>query len=191
MNLPNALTSLRIFLIPFLMIFLLTDFKGNEWAAFGVFLFATLTDTVDGVLARRTNKITELGQLLDPIADKLLMTAAFICLVGVGRVPAWMAVVIVGREIAVTGFRAIAASKGVVIAASWPGKIKMQLETYTIALLILGKGILGKFMLIGEIGLWLTMGMALYSAAEYFIKHGPELVLEKKSNPGVRSRQKR
>jgi len=187
MNLPNALTSLRIFLIPFLMVFLLTDFKGNEWAAFGVFLFATLTDTVDGVLARRTNKITELGQLLDPIADKLLMTAAFICLVGVGRAPAWMAVVIIGREVAVTGFRAIAASKGVVIAASWPGKIKMQLETCTIALLILGKGILGKFMLIGEIGLWLTMGMALYSAAEYFLKHGPELVLEKKGGPGVRS----
>ncbi|MCX6565952.1 MAG: CDP-diacylglycerol--glycerol-3-phosphate 3-phosphatidyltransferase [Candidatus Aminicenantes bacterium] len=180
MNLPNALTSLRILLIPFFMVFLLVDFTGNEWAAFGVFLFATLTDTVDGLLARRTNKITTLGQLLDPIADKLLMTAAFVCLVGVGRVPAWMAVVIIGREIAVTGFRAIAASKGVVIAASWPGKLKMQLETGTIALLILGEGILGKFWVIGKIGLWLTMAVALYSAAEYFIKHGPELVLEKK-----------
>lgn len=180
MNLPNALTSLRIFLIPFLMVFLLTDFKGHDWAAFGVFLFATLTDTVDGLLARRTKQITELGQLLDPIADKLLMTAAFVCLVGTGRVPAWVAVVIIGREIAVTGFRAIAASKGVVIAASWPGKIKMQLETCTIALLILGKGILGKFMVIGEIGLWLTMAMALFSAAAYFVKHGPELVLDKK-----------
>ena len=179
MNLPNALTSLRIFLIPFLMFFLLVDFKGNEWAAFGVFLLATLTDTVDGLLARRTNKITTLGQLLDPIADKLLMTAAFVCLVGVGRVPAWMAVVIIGREIAVTGFRAIAASKGVVIAASWQGKIKMQLETGTIALLILGEGILGKYGVIGKIGLWLTMAMALYSAAEYFVKHGRDIVLEK------------
>jgi len=180
MNLPNALTSLRIFLIPFLMFCLLVNFKGNEWVAFGIFIFATFTDTVDGLLARRTNKITTLGQLLDPIADKLLMTAAFISLVGVGRVPAWMAAVIIGREIAVTGFRAIAASKGVVIAASWPGKVKMQLETVTIALLILGKGILGKLMIVGEIGLWLTMIMALYSAAEYFVKHGRDIVLDSK-----------
>jgi len=180
MNLPNMLTSLRILLIPFFMFALLVDFQGNEWTAFGIFLMATFTDTVDGLLARRTNKITTLGQLLDPIADKLLMTAAFISLVAVGRVPAWMAVVIIGREIAVTGFRAIAASKGVVIAASWPGKVKMQLETVTIALLILGKGILGKLMIVGEIGLWLTMAMALYSAAEYFIKHGRDIVLDSK-----------
>ncbi|MHB8053737.1 MAG: CDP-diacylglycerol--glycerol-3-phosphate 3-phosphatidyltransferase [Candidatus Aminicenantales bacterium] len=180
MNLPNALTSLRILVIPLLMVFLSAEFKSHEWAAFGVFLFATLTDTVDGLLARRTNKITTLGQLLDPIADKLLMTAAFVSLVGEGRVPAWMAVVIIGREIAVTGFRAIAASKGVVIPASWPGKIKMQLETVTIALLILGKGVLGKFIIVGEIGLWLTMIMALYSAAEYIFKHGREIVLDDK-----------
>jgi CDP-diacylglycerol--glycerol-3-phosphate 3-phosphatidyltransferase len=175
MNLPNALTSFRILLIPFLMFCLLVDFTGNAWVAFGIFLLATLTDTVDGVLARRTNKITALGQLLDPIADKLLMTAAFICLVGVGRAPAWMAAVIIGREVAVTGFRAIAASKGVVIPASWPGKVKMQLETVT-----LGRGILGKYMIVGQIGLWLTMGMALYSAAEYFIKHGRDIVLDPK-----------
>lgn len=180
MNLPNALTSLRILLIPVLLVFLSAEFKNHEWAAFGVFLFATLTDTVDGLLARRTNTITTLGQLLDPIADKLLMTAVFISLVGAGRVPAWMAVVVIGREIAVTGFRAIAASKGVVIAASWPGKVKMQLETVTIALLILGPGVLGKWMIVGKIGLWLTMIMALYSAAEYFIKHGRDIVLEKK-----------
>ena len=178
MNLPNALTSLRIVLIPFLMAVLLASFRGHEWVAFGLFLFATLTDTVDGLLARRTHTITELGQLLDPIADKLLITAAFICLVGSGHVPAWMAVVIIGREISVTGFRAIAASKGVVIPASWPGKIKMQLETYTIALLILGREILGKYYLIPQVLLWLTMAMAVVSAAEYFIKYGPELVKE-------------
>ncbi len=179
MNIPNALTSLRILVIPLLLVFLSAEFRNHEWAAFGVFIFATLTDTVDGVLARRTNTITTLGQLLDPIADKLLMTAAFISLVGAGRVPAWMAVVIIGREIAVTGFRAIAASKGVVIAASWPGKIKMQFETATIALLILGKAVLGKFVIIAQIGLWLTMFMAVYSATEYFIKHGREIVLDR------------
>jgi CDP-diacylglycerol--glycerol-3-phosphate 3-phosphatidyltransferase len=180
MNLPNALTSLRIALIPFLMAVLLASFRGHAWVAFGLFLFATLTDTVDGILARRTNAITELGQLLDPIADKLLMTAAFICLVESGHVPAWMAVVIIGREIAVTGFRAIAASKSVIIAASWPGKIKMQLETYTIALLILGRAILGKFYIIPQVLLWLTMAMAVYSAGEYFVKFGPALVREQK-----------
>jgi CDP-diacylglycerol--glycerol-3-phosphate 3-phosphatidyltransferase len=180
MNLPNALTSLRIALIPFLMVALLSSFRGQEWVAFGLFLFATLTDTVDGVLARRTNAITELGQLLDPIADKLLMTAAFICLVQSGHVPAWMAVVIIGREIAVTGFRAIAASKGIIIAASWPGKIKMQLEAYTIALLILGRTILGKYYIVPQVLLWLTMAMAVYSAAEYFVKYGPDLVKEPK-----------
>jgi len=178
MNLPNALTSLRILVIPLLLVFLSAEFRNHEWAAFGVFMFATLTDTVDGVLARRTNKITTLGQLLDPIADKLLMTAALVSLVGAGKVPAWMAVVIIGREIAVTGFRAIAASKGVVIAASWPGKIKMQFETATIALLILGKAVLGKFMIIAQIGLWLTMAMAVYSAVEYFLKHGRDIVLD-------------
>jgi CDP-diacylglycerol--glycerol-3-phosphate 3-phosphatidyltransferase len=178
MNLPNSLTSLRIALIPFLMVALLSNFHNHEWIAFGLFLFATLTDTVDGVLARKINAVTELGQLLDPIADKLLMTAAFICLVGSGHIPAWMAVVIIGREISVTGFRAIAAAKGVIIAASWPGKIKMQLETYTIALLILGRAILGKFTVVPQVLLWLTMGMAVYSAAEYFIKYGPALVKE-------------
>jgi CDP-diacylglycerol--glycerol-3-phosphate 3-phosphatidyltransferase len=180
MNLPNALTSLRIALIPFLMVALLSSFRGQEWVAFGLFLFATLTDTVDGVLARKTNAITELGQLLDPIADKLLMTAAFICLVQSGHVLAWMAVVIIGREIAVTGFRAIAASKGVIIAASWPGKIKMQLEAYTIALLILGRTILGKYYIVPQVLLWLTMAMAVYSAGEYFVKYGPALVKEPK-----------
>jgi CDP-diacylglycerol---glycerol-3-phosphate 3-phosphatidyltransferase len=180
MNLPNSLTSLRIALIPFLMIALLSSFRNHAWIAFGLFLFATLTDTVDGVLARKTNAVTELGQLLDPIADKLLMTAAFICLVQTGQVPAWMAVVVLGREMAVTGFRAIAAAKGVIIAASWPGKIKMQLETYTIALLILGRGILGKFYVVPQVLLWLTMAMAVYSAAEYFIKYGPALVKEPK-----------
>jgi CDP-diacylglycerol--glycerol-3-phosphate 3-phosphatidyltransferase len=167
MNLPNSLTSLRIALIPFLMVALLSNFHNHEWIAFGLFLFATLTDTVDGVLARKINAVTELGQLLDPIADKLLMTAAFICLVGSGHIPAWMAVVIIGR-----------AAKGVIIAASWPGKIKMQLETYTIALLILGRAILGKFTVVPQVLLWLTMGMAVYSAAEYFIKYGPALVKE-------------
>jgi CDP-diacylglycerol--glycerol-3-phosphate 3-phosphatidyltransferase len=178
MNVPNILTSLRIALIPFLMYALLSSFRNHEFVALGIFLLASLTDTVDGFLARRTNKITALGQLLDPIADKLLVMAAFICLVESGHVPSWMAVIIIGRELAVTGFRAIAASKGIVIPASWPGKVKMALETVTVSLLILGPSILGKYFLAGKIGLWLVIAAAVYSAGEYFVKFGPPLLKE-------------
>jgi CDP-diacylglycerol--glycerol-3-phosphate 3-phosphatidyltransferase len=176
MNLPNTLTTARIFMIPVLVVFLLVSFRGHDFAALAIFLLATLTDTVDGVLARRTDKMTELGALLDPIADKLLITSAYICLVGRGRVPAWMAVVIIGREIAVTGFRAIAAAKGIVIRAGWPGKIKMNLEIISIAVFILGKEILGKIIIVGLATLWLAMASAVYSAAVYFVKFGPSLI---------------
>jgi CDP-diacylglycerol--glycerol-3-phosphate 3-phosphatidyltransferase len=182
MNVPNLLTSARIALIPFLIIAMTSDFKGHEFAALGVFLLASFTDTVDGFWARRTNKITALGQLLDPIADKLLMVSAFICLVGAGLVPPWMAVIIIGREIAVTGFRAIAASRGMVIPASWPGKVKMTLETITVSFLIVGREILGTWFIVGRIGLWLVLAAAVYSAGEYFWKYGPALLKERSEN---------
>lgn len=179
MNVPNFLTSVRIALIPFLIIALTSSFKDHQFAALGIFLLASFTDTVDGFWARRANKITALGQLLDPIADKLLMASAFICLVGSGHVPPWMAVIIIGREIAVTGFRAVAASRGVVIPVSWPGKIKMALETITISFLIMGREILGGWFVVGRIGLWLVMAAAVYSAGEYFGKYGPSLLKER------------
>ncbi len=179
MNVPNALTTLRILLVPVLMALLLARFEGHEWAALAVFLLAMLTDTVDGVLARRTNTVTELGKLLDPIADKLLMTAAFVCLVEAGSVPAWMAVVIIGRELAVTGFRAIAASKGVVIAASWPGKAKVWFETVAIALLILKPAWLGSFAGAPRVFLWLAMAAAVGSAAALFAAYGPGILRAK------------
>jgi CDP-diacylglycerol--glycerol-3-phosphate 3-phosphatidyltransferase len=175
-NAPNVLTMLRIALIPVLIYCLQAGFRGHEIAALAVFLLASLTDTVDGFLARRTNKITALGQLLDPIADKLLVSSAFICLVGIGSVQAWMAVVIVGRELGVTGFRAVAASFGVVIPASWPGKIKMALETATVSLLVLGKPILGRLWIAAEVGLWLVLAFAVWSAGHYFWKYGPQIV---------------
>jgi CDP-diacylglycerol--glycerol-3-phosphate 3-phosphatidyltransferase len=175
-NIPNALTAFRILLVPVLMVCLLSRFEGREWAALVVFLLAMLTDTVDGFLARWTNSVTELGKLLDPIADKLLITAAFVCLVEAGSVPAWMAVVIIGRELAVTGFRAIAASKGVVIAASWPGKVKVWFETAAIVLLILKPAWLGRFAGAPRLFLWLTMAAAVGSAALLFAKYGPGLL---------------
>jgi CDP-diacylglycerol---glycerol-3-phosphate 3-phosphatidyltransferase len=141
-NLPNALTLLRIFIVPLLVVVLLTPFSEN-W--FGVprhvlgvvmFLGAALTDYLDGHLARSRGQVTRLGQLLDPIADKLLISAALISLVENQLAPAWAVVIIIGREFAVTGLRSIAAVEGVVISASKMGKFKMLAQVVTVALLI-------------------------------------------------------
>jgi len=176
MNIPNALTLLRIIAIPVLVVILLIQFEGRELAALLVFVLAALTDMLDGFWARQKKQITVLGQLLDPIADKLLITSALICLVGLGTVPAWMAVIIIGREISVTGFRAIASSKKISIPASILGKIKMNTETITVALLILGKRYLGNLYFLSQIGLWLVIVTAVLSALEYFIKFGPKVL---------------
>jgi len=171
-NGPLALTYLRILAVPVLVVLLLSDFRGDHFAAFGVFLLASLTDMLDGFWARRKKQITVLGQLLDPTADKLLVVSALVCLVGSGAVPAWMAVIIIGREIAVTGFRAMASANGVNIPASALGKIKMILETGTIAILLLGEGLLGRLYVLSKVGLWLTVLAALISAGEYYIRYG-------------------
>ena len=176
MNAPLTLTCLRILLIPVLVIILLSQFRGREITAFIIFLVAVLTDMFDGIWARRRNKITTLGQLLDPTADKLLIVSVLICLVGTGAVPAWMAVIIIGREIAVTGFRAIASSRGLNIPASPLGKLKMTSEAVTICLLLLGETILGPLYILARIGLWFTVTAALISAAEYFFRHGRAVV---------------
>lgn len=143
MNLPNALTLSRIFIVPLLVVVLLTPFSEN-WLGvprylFGVaiFLAAALTDYLDGRIARSRNQVSRLGQMLDPIADKLLISAALISLVENHLAPAWAVVIIVGREFAVTGLRSIAASDGVVIGASNIGKFKMWTQVITVALLIL------------------------------------------------------
>ncbi len=179
MNAPLVLTCLRILMIPALVIILLSQFKGQEITAFVIFLAAVLTDTLDGFWARRRNKITTLGQLLDPTADKLLIVSTLVCLVGTGVVPAWMAVVIIGREIAVTGFRAIASSRGINIPASALGKFKMSSEAVTICLLLLGERILGPYYLLARIGLWVTVVAALISAAEYGLRHGPAVLSDR------------
>ncbi|TES85586.1 MAG: CDP-diacylglycerol--glycerol-3-phosphate 3-phosphatidyltransferase [Candidatus Aminicenantes bacterium] len=176
MNLPNLLTMLRIFSIPVLVVVLLSQFEGKELAAVIIFLLAALTDTLDGLLARKRGQVTILGQILDPIADKLLIASAFICLVELGAVSAWMVVIILGRELAVTGFRAIASSKGIHIASSRLGKFKMISEAITICLLILGEEYLGRFNFISQIGLWVVIAIATISAAEYYIRFGPRVI---------------
>ena len=168
-NLPNSLTLLRIFLVPFLVVVLLTKFYGREYVGLAIFLLAAITDFLDGYFARRYNRMTRLGALLDPIADKLLMSAAFISLVELGLARAWMIVIIIGREFAVSGLRSIAAQQGVTIAASPLGKGKMISQVIAISLLILGYQ-LGEFLFIGTIALWIVMIFALASGVDYFIK---------------------
>jgi len=166
-NLPNALSLLRIFLVPFLVVVLLTKFEGREIVALAIFLVATATDFFDGWLARRRGEITTLGALLDPIADKLLISAAFISLVEVGLVPAWMVVVVVAREFAVTGLRSIAAGQGIVISASAWGKAKMASQITAISLLILSERY-AWFTLPAKVCLWIVVAVAIVSGAQYF-----------------------
>ena len=134
-NLPNGLTLLRIFLVPFLVVVLLTKFDGRETVGLLIFLTAVATDFLDGWFARRRSEITTLGALLDPIADKLLISAAFISLVELGLAPAWMVVVVIGREFAVSGLRSIASERGIVISASAWGKAKMATQIAAVSLL--------------------------------------------------------
>jgi CDP-diacylglycerol--glycerol-3-phosphate 3-phosphatidyltransferase len=180
-NLPNALTLLRIFLVPFLVVVLLTRFSGREYAGLAIFLVAAITDFFDGYIARKRNQMTRLGALLDPIADKLLMSAAFISLVEMDptHVPAWMVVIIIGREFAVSGLRSIAAQQGVTISASPLGKSKMVSQVVAISLLILGHE-LGEFRLIGMVALWVVMLFALISAIDYFGKFARAVLIPRR-----------
>ena len=175
MNLPNSLTVMRIFLVPLLVVVLLTQFEGRrilgvpkEIVGAAIFGIASLTDWADGYLARRRKQITPFGQLIDPLADKLLILAALFSLVQMELVDAWMATVIIGREFAVTVFRSIAYARGVVIPASPLGKIKMVAEVVAILALILGHEQLREFVVIGNVGLWVVLVAALVSAADYF-----------------------
>ena len=166
-NLPNSLTLFRIFLVPFLVVVLLT--KYSNFVGLGIFLVAAGTDYFDGYFARKLNKTTRLGTLMDPIADKLLTSAAFISLVELGVARAWMVVIIIGREFAVSGLRSIAAQQGVTIAASPLGKTKTVSQVVAIALLIVGYE-LGEFRFVGELALWVVMLFAAVSAIQYFFR---------------------
>src|SRR5438105_6850774 len=150
-NLPNSLTLLRIFLVPFLVVVLLT--KYSNYLGLAIFFVAAITDYFDGYFARKYNKMTRLGALLDPIADKLLMSAAFISLVELGLARAWMIVIIIGRQFAVAGLRSLADHHRVTIAASPLGKTKMVAQVFAIGLRIVGYE-LGEFRLLGELAVW-------------------------------------
>src|SRR5215207_2906348 len=160
MNLPNAITLARIFLVPLLVVVLLTKFEGRQIFGVGkeligaaIFGIASLTDWLDGYLARRRKQVTTLGQLMDPLADKLLITAALVSLVQMNLAPAWMVMVILGREFAVTVLRSIAHGKGMVIAASPLGKFKMASQVTAVLLLILANEHVPIFLTLGRIAL--------------------------------------
>ena len=175
MNGPNLLTLLRIFFVPLLVAALLGH---SDWLDFGlsqqtlalaIFLAAAATDLLDGYLARRWSQITTVGMLLDPVADKLLISAALVSLVDIHRVPAWMVILIIGREFAVSGLRSIAASAGYTIEASELGKTKMAAQVLAIALVIAGIQ-WPVFVTPGILAMWVVMGFALVSAADYLRK---------------------
>ncbi len=177
MNLPNALTLVRMFLVPLLVVVLLTEFEGRrilgvpkELVGAAIFALASMTDWLDGYLARRRRQITWLGQVLDPIADKLLTSAAFISLVQLNLAPAWMVAIIIGREFAITGLRSFAHTRGIAMPASPLGKIKMASQVTAILLLILGWGPLPWLASIGYAALWVVMLTALASAADYCLR---------------------
>jgi CDP-diacylglycerol--glycerol-3-phosphate 3-phosphatidyltransferase len=174
-NLPNSLTLTRIFLVPLLVVVLLTNVQGplilglpRGLIGAAIFGLAALTDWADGYLARRRKQVTTLGQLMDPVADKLLISAALISLVQLGAAPAWMVAVIIGREFAVTALRGIAYARGIVIPSSSLGKAKMISEVVAILLLILGDDPLPVAARLGRIGLWVVVATALASAVDYY-----------------------
>lgn len=166
-NLPNTLTIVRIFLAPVLVVVLLTKFPEKEFWGLGIFLLAALTDILDGIIARRTNRITVTGALLDPIADKLLMSGAFISLAELGVAPAWMVFLIIAREFAVTGLRLVALERGVPISANRLGKAKTTSQVVTVSLLIFSL----RFPVwapLATVALWVAIALTLVSMVVYF-----------------------
>ena len=175
MNLPNTLSLTRIFLVPLLVVVLLTKFEGRqilgvpkEFVGAAIFLLASLTDWADGFLARRRKQITPLGQIIDPLADKLLTSAALIALVQMDLAQTWMVTVIIGRELAVTTLRSVAYARGVAMPASPLGKIKMVSQVVAILALILAHGQMWPFYVIGQAALWIVVITALVSGADFF-----------------------
>lgn len=186
MNIPNSLTLLRIFFVPLLVAALVADSRtiylwgwhvANEQVALGIFLVAAFTDLLDGYLARRWRQITTVGTLLDPIADKLLVSSALVSLVQVRVIPGWMAILVIGREFAVTGLRGIAAASGITIKASDLGKTKMLAQVIAISLLMLSMSN-ASLMPYAMFWMWGVVFFGVASAVQYFLKFWRKLDLD-------------
>ncbi|WP_226087387.1 CDP-diacylglycerol--glycerol-3-phosphate 3-phosphatidyltransferase [Mesobacillus sp. S13] len=184
MNLPNKITVSRILLIPLFMIIMIVPFSWGEISLLGttmpvthlvgalIYIFASVTDWVDGYLARKHNLVTNLGKFLDPLADKLLVSSALIILVELGFAPGWIVIIIISREFAVTGLRLLLAGGGEVVAAKMPGKIKMWAQTVVISALLLHNIIFEAFSIpFADIALWVAMFFTIWSGWDYFAKN--------------------
>ena len=169
MNLPNKLTMFRVILIPFFVVFLLVDITlYDKWIALAIFIVASLTDLLDGKIARKYNLVTNFGKFMDPLADKLLVCSALICLIELGTIPAWMVIVIIAREFIISGFRLIASDNGVVIAASYWGKFKTTFQIVMICLMIAD---LEQISLLTDIVTWAAVALTVISLVDYLVKN--------------------
>lgn len=171
MNLPNKLTVLRVIMVPFFVLFMLTDLGGavSKWIALAIFCVASFTDLLDGKIARARNLVTNFGKFMDPLADKLLVCSAMICLIPAGKLPAWVVIVIIAREFIISGFRLVASDNGIVIAASYWGKFKTVSQMLMIIVLIADLG--GVFDIIGTALIWIALILTIVSLIDYIAKN--------------------
>ena len=165
-------------LVPFLVIFMLTGWGGeaNRWICLAIFVAASVTDWFDGHLARKYNLITNFGKFMDPLADKLLVCSAMICMIEVDKLPAWVVIIIIGREFIISGFRLIAAENGIVIAANYWGKFKTVSQMIMIILLIVDFG--GFFAILTEVFIWLSVALTVISLLTYIMQNRKVLSMQ-------------
>lgn len=169
MNLPNKLTIFRVILIPFFVLFLLADITAyDKWIALAIFIIASFTDFLDGHIARKYHLVTNFGKFMDPLADKLLVCSALICLIELDRIPAWIVIVIIAREFIISGFRLVASDNGVVIAASYWGKFKTTFQIVMICLMIAD---LSALTVVTQVVMWAALALTVISLADYLIKN--------------------
>lgn len=171
MNLPNKLTVLRVIMIPFFVVALMLEGGANQmyrYIAAAIFVIASFTDFLDGNIARKYNLVTNFGKFMDPLADKLLVCSALICLIELGQLPAWMVLIIISREFIISGFRLVASDNGVVIAASYWGKWKTVFQMISVILLILNIEALS---MVTNIALWIALGLTVISLIDYIVKN--------------------
>ena len=177
MNLPNKLSILRICMIPFFVVFALMEAQWAQIVALILFCAASLTDMLDGKIARKYNLVTNFGKFIDPIADKLLVMSALVVLTGQGRMPSWVCIIMLAREFAISGLRLVAADAGRVIAAGPLGKLKTVTQMASVILLLLltpvtGDGLLGPTgVIIAQVAMYLAVAMTLWSGVDYLIKN--------------------
>ena len=170
MNLPNKLTIFRVILIPFFVVFMLAPICPGyaNYIAVAIFIVASLTDLLDGKIARKYNLVTDFGKFMDPLADKLLVCAAMICLIETGQLAAWIVIVIISREFIISGFRLVAADNGVVIAASYWGKFKTTFQMISVILLIVR---IPALTVLTQICVWTALVLTVISLVDYIAKN--------------------